>query len=128
MGYSLPAAVGAKFAAPGRQVAAVVGDGGFQMSQFELGTISANNLKLVILLFNNSRLGMVRELQDRKFGRITAVELDKNPDFIKLCDAYGIKGVRVTADSELEAAFDKALKSKGPFLVECVVDCNECTL
>ena len=128
MGYSLPAAVGAKFAAPSRQVAAVVGDGGFQMSQFELGTISANNLKLVILLFNNSRLGMVRELQDRKFGRITAVELDKNPDFIKLCDAYGIKGVRVTADSELEAAFDKALKSKGPFLVECVVDCNECTL
>lgn len=128
MGYSLPSAVGAKFAAPDRQVAAVVGDGGFQMSQYELGTISANNLKIVILLFNNSRLGMVRELQDRNFGRITAVELDKNPDFIKLCDAYGIKGIRVTSNTELETAFDMALKSKGPFLVECVVDCNECTL
>jgi acetolactate synthase-1/2/3 large subunit len=128
MGYSLPAAVGAKFAAPGRQVAAVVGDGGFQMSQHELGTISANNLKIVILLFNNSRLGMVRELQDRNFGRITAVELDRNPDFIRLCDAYGIKGIRVTNNSALEAAFDLALKNKGPFLVECVVDCNESTL
>jgi acetolactate synthase-1/2/3 large subunit len=128
MGYSLPAAVGAKFAAPGRQVAAVVGDGGFQMSQHELGTISANNLKIVILLFNKSRLGMVRELQDRNFGRITAVELDRNPDFIRLCDAYGIKGIRVTNNSALEAAFDLALKNKGPFLVECVVDCNESTL
>ncbi len=128
MGYSLPAAVGARFAAPGKQVAAVVGDGGFQMSQYELGTISANNLKIVILLFNNSRLGMVREIQDNRFGRIMAVELDKNPDFIKLCDAYGIKGIRVTSNSALEAAFDTALKHKGPFLLECVVDCNECTL
>lgn len=128
MGYSLPAAVGARLAAPKRQVVSVVGDGGFQMSQYELGTISANNLKIMILLFNNSRLGMVRELQDRSFGKITSVELDKNPDFIKLCDAYGIKGLRVTDNSTLGAAFDMALKHKGPFLVECVVDCNECTL
>ena len=128
MGYSLPASVGAKYAAPGRQVAAVVGDGGFQMSQYELGTIAASNLKIIIILFNNSRLGMVRELQDRYFGRTTAVELDKNPDFIKLCDAYGIKGIRVTSNSGLEAAYDEALRHKGPFLVECVVDSKESTL
>lgn len=128
MGYSLPAAVGARFAAPGKQVAAVVGDGGFQMSQYELGTISANKLKIMIILFNNSRLGMVRELQDKCYGRTTAVELNKNPDFIKLCDAYGIRGIRVTSNSELEAAYDMALKHKGPFLVECVVDSRESTL
>jgi len=71
---------------------------------------------------------MVRELQDKFFGKTSAVELDNNPDFIKLCDAYNIKGIRVTKDSELEDAFDKAIKHKGPFLVECVVDPNESTL
>ena len=128
MGYGLPAAIGAKIAAPKRQVVAVVGDGGFQMSLQELGTISHNNLGIIILLFNNSRLGMVRELQDRAYGKINAVELDRNPDFIKLCDAYKIKGVRITNDSELEDAFNKAIKHKGPFVVECVVDPNENTL
>ena len=128
MGYGLPAAVGAKMAAPKRQVIAVVGDGGFQMSLHELGTISHNNLGIIILLFNNSRLGMVREMQDKFYGKLSAVELNKNPDFIKLCEAYGIKGVRVTTDSELGAAFDVAIKHKGPFLVECVVDPNESTL
>ncbi len=128
MGYGLPAAVGAKMAAPERQVVAVVGDGGFQMSLHELGTISHNNLGIIILLFNNSRLGMVRELQDKFYGKINAVELNKNPDFIKLCDAYGIKGVKITKDSELADAFEKAISHKGPFLVECVVDPNESTL
>lgn len=128
MGYGLPAAVGAKIAAPKRQVLAVLGDGGFQMSLQELGTISHNKLGIIILLFNNSGLGMVRELQDRFYGKVNAVELDKNPDFIKLCDAYKIKGIRITTDSELEDAFEKAIRHKGPFLVECVVDPNENTL
>ncbi|NLX64901.1 MAG: biosynthetic-type acetolactate synthase large subunit [Clostridiaceae bacterium] len=128
MGYGLPAAVGAKIAAPDRQVVAVVGDGGFQMSLYELGTISQNNLDIIILLFNNSRLGMVRELQDRYYGKTNAVDLDKNPDFIKLCDAYGIKGVRINSDSELEDAFETAIRHKGPFLLECVVDPNESTI
>lgn len=128
MGYAIPAAVGAKFAAPKRQVVVVVGDGGFQMSQYELGTISSNNLGIIILLFNNSRLGMVRELQDRAFGNINAVELSKNPDFLKLCEAYGTEGIRVSKDSELEDAFNKAIKHKGPFLIECLVDPGESTL
>ena len=128
MGYALPAASGAKFAAPHRQVAAVVGDGGFQMSMYELGTISSNNLGIIILLFNNSRLGMVRELQQRRYGIISNVMLDKNPDFIKLCEAYGIPGIRVSNNSEIEAALDKAIESKGPFLIECKVDSDESTL
>ena len=128
MGYGLPAAVGAKIAAPDRQVLTVVGDGGFQMSLHELGTISHNDLNIIILLFNNSRLGMVRELQDRFYGKNNAVYLDKNPDFIKLCDAYGIKGVRIRTDSELEDAFEMATRHNGPFLLECVVDPNESTI
>ena len=128
MGYGLPAAVGAKIAAPDRQVVAVVGDGGFQMSLYELGTISYNDLNIIIVLFNNSRLGMVRELQDRYYGKSNAVDLDKNPDFIKLCDAYRIKGLRITNDSELEDAFEKAIQHKGPFLLECVVDPDERTI
>lgn len=128
MGYSLPAAVGATFAAPKRQVVAVMGDGGFQMSMFELGTIAANNLNIIILLFNNSRLGMVRELQDRVFGSTSCVNLDGNPDFIKLCSAYGIRGIRVNDDSSLKNAFDKAIEHKGPFIIECLVDCMESTL
>lgn len=128
MGYGLPAAVGAKIAAPDRQVVAVVGDGGFQMSLYELGTISYNDLNIIIVLFNNSRLGMVRELQDRFYGKCNAVDLDRNPDFIKLCDAYRIKGLRITNDSELEDAFEKAIQHKGPFLLECVVDPDERTI
>ena len=128
MGYALPAAAGVKLAAPERQVVAVMGDGGFQMSMSELGTISANKLGIVILLFNNGRLGMVRELQDQVYKATSGVDLDKNPDFIKLCEAYGMKGMRVSRDAELEAAFQKALRSKGPFVVECMVDAHESTL
>jgi len=128
MGYGIPAAVGAKIAAPERQVVAVCGDGGFQMSMFELGTIAANNVDIKIMLFNNSHLGMVREIQKRVFGENSNVALEKNPDFVMLARAYGIAGLRVTRDDELESAFDQALSHKGPFLVECLVDPDESTL
>jgi len=128
MGYGIPAAVGAKIAAPDRQVVAVCGDGGFQMSMFELGTIAANEIDLKIVLFNNSHLGMVREIQNRVFGQNSHTALDKNPDFVMLAKAYGISGVRVEKDEDLKSAFDQALSHKGPFLVECVVDPDESTL
>jgi len=120
--------VGAKIAAPDRQVVAVCGDGGFQMSMFELGTIAANEIDLKIVLFNNSHLGMVREIQNRVFGQNSHTALDKNPDFVMLAKAYGISGVRVEKDEDLKSAFDQALSHKGPFLVECVVDPDESTL
>lgn len=128
MGYGIPAAVGAKLAAPERQVAVVTGDGGFQMSMYELGTIAANRTGIIIILFNNSRLGMVREMQERMFGSHSNVTLDRNPDFIKLCDAYGIPGVRVSRDEDLDGALDRAIGEDGPFIVECVVDPMESTL
>jgi acetolactate synthase, large subunit (EC 2.2.1.6) len=128
MGYGIPAAVGAKIAAPERQVIAVTGDGGFQMSMNELGTIAANNLDLKIVLFNNSNLGMVREMQKKVFGHTSQTALIGNPDFQMLAKAYGISGIRVQSDDELESAFDQALNHRGPFLVECIVDPDESTL
>lgn len=128
MGYSIPAAVGAKFAAPDRSVVCVMGDGSFHMSMFELGTISANQVNIKMILFNNGKLGMVRELQDNKFGDHYGVILDGNPDFTQIAAAYGIKAKRVTHNKDLEKAFQEALQHNGPYLIECIVDAKETTL
>jgi acetolactate synthase-1/2/3 large subunit len=71
---------------------------------------------------------MVREIQDRIYGAASCVKLDGNPDFVRLCEAYGIPGIKVTDNSGLETAFNAAVRSKGPFLVECIVDPNESTI
>jgi len=100
MGYGLPAAVGAKIGKPDATVVVVSGDGSFQMSMQELGTIKQNKLGIKIIVFNNSRLGMVREIQKIKYcGRYSQVFLDENPDFVKLAKAYGFKGERICKDS-----------------------------
>lgn len=128
MGYSLPAGIGAAIADTKRQVVAVMGDGGFQMSLFELGTIKQNNIKLIILVFNNEGLGMVREMQYKVYKAEYGVDLNKNPDFVKLADAYGINGKRIFHNDELKEVFDGAIKSEGAFLIECMVDPKESTL
>lgn len=128
MGYSLPAAIGAKIGKPESKVVAVVGDGGFQMNLPELGTIVQNNLSIIILLLNNSGLGMVREIQKNAYKGCFGVELSTNPDFIKLADAYGISGKRVYSNEELDEVFNEALSSKGSYIIECIVDPCESTL
>ena len=128
MGYSIPAGVGAKMAAPDRAVVSVMGDGSFQMSMYELGTIKANQIGLKMVLFNNSKLGMVRELQENRYGEPFGVMLDDNPDFTALVAAYGFPVRKVKTNGELEAAFRDMLAQKGPFFVECVVDPAEGTL
>jgi acetolactate synthase-1/2/3 large subunit len=129
MGYSIPAAFGAKTASPDKQVISVMGDGSFQMSMFELGTIAANKSKIIMILFNNQGLGLVREIQKITFGEghSSGVEFGYNPDFIKIADAYGIKGRRVQQNEEFEAAFNEAKASDGAFLIECVTDPKEST-
>jgi acetolactate synthase I/II/III large subunit len=129
MGYSIPAAFGAKTASPDKQVISVMGDGSFQMSMFELGTIAANKSKIIMILFNNQGLGLVREIQKNTFGEghSSGVEFGYNPDFIKIADAYGIKGRRVLQNEEFEAAFNEAKASAGAFLIECVTDPKEST-
>lgn len=127
MGYSLPAAVGAKIGCPDKRVVACMGDGGFQMSMFELGTISENNINIIILLFNNSGLGMVREIQDKKYEGEYEVNFKTNPDFTKLAAAYGIPAKRVTKDDEFKGVFNEALNCNTAFLIECIVDPHEST-
>ncbi|QZY55221.1 biosynthetic-type acetolactate synthase large subunit [Crassaminicella profunda] len=129
MGYSLPAAIGAKLAFPEKTVICVVGDGGLQMSLSELGTILENDLNIIILLFNNSRLGMVRELQDIHYeSNYFSVTLNKNPDFVKIAEAYGLPGKKVTSQKEFEETIQGALTSKKGYFIECVVDSDFSTL
>ncbi|WP_411682258.1 biosynthetic-type acetolactate synthase large subunit [Clostridium thailandense] len=129
MGYSLPAAVGAKMGDPSRRVIAVMGDGGFQMSIAELGTITDNNVNITILLFNNSVLGMVRELQKNVYGsgKYCGVNFKSRPDFIKIAEGYGLRGKRVNKTEDFEEAFREAIKYDGAFVIECIVDSDEST-
>jgi acetolactate synthase-1/2/3 large subunit len=128
MGYSIPAAVGSKLAFPDRRVVAVMGDGSFQMSMFELGTIAQNHLNIIFLLFNNSNLGMVREYQSNTYKNTYGVSLSENPDFVKLVEAYGFNGKRVNTNAELKGALEEAMDSNKAFLIECIVEAEESTL
>ncbi len=122
MGYALPAAIGAQMGSPGRTVVAVVGDGGLQMSSNELATIADQGLPVKVLLLNNGYLGMVRQLQEMFFERrYSAVKLG-GPDFAKLAEAYGIRGMRVQGREQLPAAVREMLQHPGAVLLECAVD------
>lgn len=122
MGFSLPAAMGAAFGRNDLPVVSISGDGGFQMNMQEMATIVEHKVPLKIFIINNGFLGMVRQWQELFWRRrYSHVEL-YNPDFVKLADAFGCPGLRVTQASEVEVAIRKALEQKdGPFLVEFVV-------
>lgn len=129
MGYGLPSAVGAKLGKPDSTVITVSGDGSFQMSMQELGTIKQNGLGIKIIVFNNSRLGMVYEIQKMRYaGRYSQVFMESNPDFVKLVGAYGFKGQRITENSEINRALEEMLADDAPYLLECIVNPDEPTL
>ncbi len=130
MGYSIPAAVGAKFASPDSEVVAVCGDGSFQMQMMELATIVQEKIPVKIILMRNNRLGMVRELQTNLYkDNQTAVHIaDGNPDFVALAQSYGIRAERVCTMAEAEAAIEHLCSAKEPYLLECNVWRNESTL
>lgn len=130
MGYSIPAAVGAKFASPDSEVVAVCGDGSFQMQMMELATIVQEKIPVKIILMRNNRLGMVRELQTNLYkDNQTAVHIaDGNPDFVALAKSYGIRAERVCTMAEAEAAIENLCSAKEPYLLECNVWRNESTL
>ena len=129
MGYSVPAAIGAKMADPKRPVLAICGDGSFQMNFMELATAVQHNVPIKIIVMTNTRLGMVRELQTMGYDdRQTAVFLDGSPDFVKLADAYGIKSLRVTDDKSMNEAIEMLVNSNELCLVEVIVDKDMKTL
>lgn len=129
MGYGLPAAIGAKLGSPESTVVVVGGDGSFQMSMPELGTIKQCGIGIKILILNNSRLGMVREMQKTRYNkRYSQVYMNNNPDFVKLAEAYGFRAERITADSHIDAALDRFLADDSTYLLECVIDPEESTI
>lgn len=121
MGFALPAAIGAKYGAPDRPVVAVIGDGGFQMTLQELGTIMQYGVDVKILILNNNFLGMVRQWQELfNEHRYSFVDI-QSPDFVALASAYGIKGKSISNRDEISSSLEEMLNCKGSFLLEVMV-------
>lgn len=125
MGFGLPAAIGAKVALPNTEVITVLGDGGFQMTIQELGTIMQSNIAVKILVLNNNFLGMVRQWQQLFFDRRYSFTEMKNPDFITIAKGYGIKGKKVTERKDLNEALKEMYEAKEAYLLEVVVENEE---
>lgn len=125
MGFGLPSAIGAQVACPNKKVLAIVGDGGIQMNIQELMLLKKYNLPVKVFIMNNSYLGMVRQWQELFHEkRYSSVNLDDNPDFMLLAQAYGIKGVTLKNERDLEN-LKEIIESDEPILVNCIVDSEE---
>ncbi len=125
MGYGIPAGVGAKVARPEKQVITFVGDGGFQMTAQELGTMAANNIGLKIVLLNNTYLGNVRQWQERFFGhRYSFVDI-AGPDYITIAKGWQVDGQRVVDRKDLSAAIDAMLADNRPYVLEVAIEPEE---
>ncbi len=125
MGFALPAAIGAKLGAPEKEVIAIIGDGGFQMTIQELGTILQCGAAVKIVILNNNFLGMVRQWQELFFDKRYSFTDIKNPNFLKIAEGYGIEGQKVTAREELQSGLNKLLSSRESYLMEVIVEQEE---
>jgi acetolactate synthase-1/2/3 large subunit len=125
MGFALPAAMGAKIGKPEKQVVAIIGDGGFQMTLQELGTIFQFNIGTKIVILNNSFLGMVRQWQQLFFDkRYSATEMT-NPDFVAIARGFYINANKVSEREKLRDSLQTMLDHDGPYLLEVVVEKEE---
>ena len=126
MGYGLGASIGAQIGNPEATVINIAGDGCFRMNMNELATASRNNLPIIEVIMNNHVLGMVRQWQDLFYGkRYSATVLDDGVDYVKLAEALGCKGFRATSMEEFQEAFDQALASKQPAVIDVVIDSDD---
>ena len=122
MGFALPAAIGAKMASPDREVVAVIGDGGYQMTIQELGTVFQTKAAVKIVVLNNDFLGMVRQWQQMFFDKRYASTEMVNPDFVKIAEGYFLKAKRVSERKYLADAVEEMIKSDEPYFLEVVVE------
>ena len=122
MGFALPAAIGAKFACPDANVWVIAGDGGFQMTQAELSTAAQEGIKINVAIINNGYLGMVRQWQEFFYERRYAATPIRSPDFVKIAEAHGLTGLRVTQRSEVEAAVCQAQELEGTVVIDFRVE------
>ena len=122
MGFGFPAAIGAQFGDPKDLVVAICGDGGFQMTLCELATAAIHKLPVKVIVIDNKYLGMVRQWQELFFGnRLSGVDLEGNPDFVKLAESYGIKGVHIDKVEDVHKKLTAALNHKGPVVIHAEV-------
>ncbi|QTD41089.1 acetolactate synthase large subunit [Sporosarcina sp. Te-1] len=126
MGFGFPAAIGAQFAKPDARVVAIVGDAGFQMTAQELSLLQEFRIPVKVVILNNGALGMVRQWQETFYNeRYSQSLIPVQPDFVKLAEAYDIKGYRIESPAEAEAVFAEALLSDEPVLIDCRVKQQE---
>jgi acetolactate synthase-1/2/3 large subunit len=121
MGFALPAAIGAKLGAPGRTVVAIIGDGGFQMTIQELGTIMQCNIDVKLLILNNQFLGMVRQWQELFHSKRYSFVNIESPDFVQVAKGYRIQGKSISKREELKNSVREMLEYKGSYLLEVMV-------
>ncbi|GAP21286.1 biosynthetic-type acetolactate synthase large subunit [Leptolinea tardivitalis] len=122
MGFGLPAGIGAKFGQPDKEVWVICGDGGFQMTQAELATAAQEGIKVNIAILNNGYLGMVRQWQEFFYDRRYSATPMKSPDFIKIADAHGLTGMRVTTRADVETAIQTARETEGTVVIDFRVE------
>ena len=124
MGFGFPSAIGAQFAHPDKTVVAIVGDGGFQMTLCELSTAVVNKLPIKVVVINNKYLGMVRQWQNLFYdNRLSGVDMEGNPDFVKLAESYGAKGLRLKRSADVKRVIAAALDyNEGPVVIDAMVE------
>jgi len=126
MGFAVPAAMGVQFAHPKELVWAICGDGGFQMTMQELAVVVEHELPVKFAIMNNSFLGMVRQWQEMFYGNRVFATREFSPDFVKLAEAFGMVGLRVTDKKQVEGTIERAIAHPGPVLIEFQVSPEEC--
>ena len=128
MGFGMGAAIGGCIAT-GQRTVLFTGDGSFGMNLNELATAVSQNIPLIVIIMNNGVLGMVRQWQTLFFNKhYSNTTLNRKTDFVKLAEAFGAKGANASNADELEAALSEAFGTDGPFVINCLVDCNEFVL
>jgi acetolactate synthase-1/2/3 large subunit len=126
MGFGLPAGIGAKFGQPEKEVWVIAGDGGIQMTQAELSTIAQEGIKVNIAILNNGYLGMVRQWQEFFYDKRYSATPMKSPDFVKLAEAHGLTGLRVTSRDQVEETIQTARQNPGTVVIDFKVEKEDC--
>ena len=126
MGFGFPAAIGAKVGCPEDEVVCIAGDGSFQMNSQEMATAAINKVGVKVLIMDNRALGMVHQWQRLFYNeRYSFTELDANPDFVKLADAYGWQAARISKPEEIDEALDAMLSAEGPYLLDVQIPIDQ---
>ena len=124
--FKFGAAIGAKVGNPDKVVIHITGDGSFRMNMNELATEEHYKIPIITVIFNNSVLGMVRQWQNIIYNKhFSETVLDRGPDFVKLAEAYGLKGKRVTTEKELRETLEEAVNSDVGFVIDCIINKDE---